>query len=86
METTQLSSKGQLVLPQRLRKVHGWRPGTVFTVKEVPEGVLLAPVARPPVFSPTRVEDVFGIGRRKGRRLSLQDMDAAVRSEATRHK
>lgn len=87
METTQLSSKGQLVLPQRVRKAHGWLPGTVFEVRELPEGVLLSPLAAKPAFAPTSIEQVFGMGRRNGRKtLSLEEMDAAVRAEAARRK
>jgi AbrB family looped-hinge helix DNA binding protein len=85
-ETTQLSSKGQLVLPQRVRKARGWRPGTVFRVKELPEGVLLSPVLDDRVFAPTSIDDVFGIGKGKGPALTLDEMDAGVRTEAARRK
>lgn len=86
METTQLSSKGQLVLPQRVRKLHGWTPGTVFEVKEVAEGVLLTPVAPRALFAPTEVAQVFGIGKQKGPRLSLEQMELAVEAEARRRR
>lgn len=88
METAQLSSKGQLVLPQRVRNAHGWAAGTVFEVKELPEGVLLSPLSSAPVFAPTRLDDVFGIGwgKGKGRRLSLKQMDEAVQMEAARRR
>jgi|TARA_R110001599_G_scaffold26612_23_gene93947 bifunctional DNA-binding transcriptional regulator/antitoxin component of YhaV-PrlF toxin-antitoxin module len=86
METAQLSSKGQLVLPQRVRNAHGWAAGTVFEVKELPEGVLLSPLSSAPVFAPTRLDDVFGIAKGKGRRLSLKQMDEAVQMEAARRR
>ncbi len=87
METTQLSSKGQLVLPQRVRKAHGWGAGTLFKVSDLPEGVLLSPLAAPPVFAPTQLKDVYGMAARPGRKpVSLAQMDAAVRAEAAKRK
>jgi len=85
-ETTQLSSKGQLVLPQRVRKARGWKPGTVFRVKEVPEGILLSPIPSGTPFAPTTVEEVFGIGKSRRRALSVEEMDAVVLAEAARRK
>ena len=41
--TTQLSSRGQLVIPKVLRDAHAWGQDTVFVVREHPEGVLLTP-------------------------------------------
>ena len=57
METTRLSTKGQLILPKTLRDSRAWLPGTEFRVEETPEGVLLRPVSR---FPQTRLEDVVG--------------------------
>jgi AbrB family looped-hinge helix DNA binding protein len=74
-----LSSKGQIVLPKYLRDRRGWSPGTVLDVEEVPEGVLLRFVKRPPVAS---VEDLLGCTGYRGPRRSLAEMDAAIRDEA----
>ncbi|MBI3924594.1 MAG: AbrB/MazE/SpoVT family DNA-binding domain-containing protein, partial [Armatimonadetes bacterium] len=41
METTRLSTKGQVILPRSLRRAKGWQPGTRFTVEDVGIGVLL---------------------------------------------
>ena len=57
METTRLSSKGQVILPKSVRDAHQWRPGTEFIVENTADGVLLRP-AKP--FPPTRFEDVVG--------------------------
>lgn len=86
MQTTSLSSKGQVVLPLRLRSAHGWKPGTAFEVRDMPEGVLLTPIASPPAFAPTRLDDVFGIATSPRGRVSLADMDAAVQAEAARQR
>ena len=44
MDTTRLSSKGQLVLPKAIHEADAWTEGTEFIVERVPEGVLLRPV------------------------------------------
>ena len=47
--TTQLSSRGQIVIPKVLRDAHAWGQNTTFVVREHPEGVLLTPEpAQPP--------------------------------------
>lgn len=79
METTRLSSKGQVVLPSAIRAARKWEAGLELSVEETPEGVLLRPL-KP--FAPTRVEDVFGSAGYTGRSMSLDDMQAAITAEA----
>ncbi|MEX2401279.1 MAG: AbrB/MazE/SpoVT family DNA-binding domain-containing protein [Rhodothermales bacterium] len=55
METTTLSSKGQVVIPKDVRVRHQWVPGQEFDVIETREGVLLRPRTGVPR---TRIEDV----------------------------
>ena len=43
METTRLSTKGQIVLPKDIRTARAWGPGTKFTVEERGDGILLRP-------------------------------------------
>ncbi len=57
METTKLSSKGQVVLPKSVREEHGWAPGTEFEIESTPDGVQLR--ARTP-FPRTGIGEVFG--------------------------
>ena len=45
METTRLSTKGQIVLPKTIRTSRAWGPGTEFTVEETRDGLLLRPAA-----------------------------------------
>lgn len=75
METTRLSSKGQVILPKAVREARNWEPGTEFTVEEVDDGVLLRPV-KP--FKPTTLEEVVGCTGYKGPARSLEDMERAV--------
>lgn len=82
-ERTRLSSKGQVVLPRAIRAARNWKPGTELVVEETAEGVLLKPSTP---FPPTRIEDVAGMARYKGKRLSLNDMEKAVMTEAARRR
>ena len=79
METTRLSSKGQVIIPKSVRDARGWEPGTELIVEDHPEGVLLRSHR---VFAPTRFEEVAGCLKRKGRPRTLQEMDKAIEAEA----
>lgn len=43
MPTTRLSSRGQVVLPKRVRDQNQWDPGQEFEVVQTEDGVLLRP-------------------------------------------
>lgn len=81
METTKLSSKGQIVLPKSLREAHGWAPGTEFTIESTPDGVTLR--ARSP-FPRTTLDEVVGSAGYAGPAKSLEDMEAGIRAAVTR--
>ena len=78
METTRLSSKGQIILPKRMRDSHHWTPGTDFSVEDTGEGVLLRPIK---TGQATRLDDLIGSLRAAGPARSIQEMDAAIESE-----
>lgn len=83
METTRLSTKGQVILPKTVRDSRAWLPGTRFAVEETPEGVLLRPVSRFPV---TRLEDVVGCLKYKGKPKTISQMkQGIVREIKKRH-
>ena len=75
MDTTRLSSKGQLVLPKAIRDADDWREGTEFLVERVPQGVLLRPLRPVPV---TRLEDVIGSAGYRGPARTMADMQRAI--------
>lgn len=83
MESTKLSSKGQVVLPSAIRKAKAWRAGQALAVELTPEGVLLRPL-KP--FAGTRLEDVVGCAGYEGPRKSIEEMDAAVAAQARKRK
>lgn len=79
METTKLSSKGQIIIPKGLRVARGWEPGTSFEIEERQDGILLRPVRTFPV---TTLDEVIGCLKWEGPPKSIADMDAAVMREA----
>ena len=81
METTKLSSKGQVVLPKSVRKKHGWHAGTEFEVESTADGVRLR--VRAP-FRRTELAQVFGSVPHAGPAKSLEDIDEGVRAAVAR--
>lgn len=86
MNTTRLSSKGQIVIPSALRIARAWKTGTRFELAETAAGLLLKPLEDASPFEPTEINAVFGMARYAGRKLSVEDMNAAVTAEAARRK
>jgi len=78
METTRLSSKGQIILPKAVRDVHRWAPGTDFSVEDTGDGVLLRPIK---TGRPSRLEDVAGCLPVRGSARSIEEMDEAIGAE-----
>ena len=75
METTTLSSKGQIIIPKALRDSHHWRPGTKFFIEETPAGLVLKPVSCFPV---TNLEDGLGCAGYKGPPKTVEQMREGV--------
>jgi len=81
METTRLSTKGQIILPKDIRASRAWGPGTEFTIEELGDGILLRPAAR---FSETSLEQVTGCLQSMGKLKTPKQMRAAIRREVMR--
>ena len=75
VETTKLSTKGQVILPKTVRDAHGWSAGTEFAVEDSPGGITLRPLRPTPS---SRLEDVVGCLRYTGRAKTLQQMEKAI--------
>lgn len=45
--TTKMSSKGQVVLPEALRQMYGWRSGTAFTILVYNGSIIMQPLKTP---------------------------------------
>ena len=81
METTRLSTKGQIVLPKTIRASRAWAPGTEFTVEETPDGILLRPAAG---FPEVDLDQVAGCLRSKRKSKTLAQMNSAIGHEVMR--
>lgn len=75
--TTNISTKGQVVLPKGVRDDLGWRPGDKLLVEQRPDSVVLR---RAQEDTPTRYEDVagsLGPARRKASVAEISSVSAA---------
>lgn len=82
METTRLSTKGQIILPKSIRDSRTWAPGTEFAVVETAAGILLRPAHR---FPESELDEVAGYLRWKGKPKSVREMNTAIEREV-RHR
>ena len=79
MQTTKLSSKGQVIIPKALRTRRRWEPGQELQTIETDEGVLLKPVS---VFPETSLRDVVSCLAYSGKAKSLEEMEEAIQKGA----
>lgn len=78
MDTTKLSSKGQVILPAAIRAANQWEPGVEFAVENTIDGVLLRPIKSVPT---TTLDEVIGCTGYAGKAHSVADMDKAITAE-----
>lgn len=81
METTRLSSKGQVIIPKAVRALHRWETGLELVVIDTGDGVLLKPKAP---FEESVLEDVAGCLKRSQKALSQDEIAEAVRDGVRR--
>ena len=75
MDTTKLSSKGQVIIPKHVRASHHWEVGQTLAVIDTGDGILLKPTSP---FCETRIEDVAGCLAYKGKGKVLEEMDEGI--------
>ena len=75
MDTTKLSSKGQVIIPKRFRTAHRWETGQELAVIDTGDGILLKPKTP---FQQTAINDVAGSLDYTGQPKSLEDMEKAI--------
>ena len=63
MQTGKLSTKGQFVIPNEIRKRHHLVAGTEFTISFVGDEIRLAPL---PIFPDATVEEAAGLLANRG--------------------
>ena len=79
METTKLSSKGQVIIPKALRNTHRWKAGLELVVVDMGDGILLKPKAP---FESTVLADVAGSLKDKVAAKTDEEIQAALRKDA----
>lgn len=83
METTRLSSKGQVIIPYAIRLAHQWTSGIEFVVTDTKEGILLTPLKHCKTAS---VKEVLGCVGYKGSKKSLRNMREGIAKGAKERK
>jgi AbrB family looped-hinge helix DNA binding protein len=81
LETTRLSTKGQIVLPKSVRASRAWGPGTEFTVEETGDGILLRPAG---CFPGATLDEVADCLRTSRKSKTPAQMRAAIGREVVR--
>ena len=76
MNTTKLSSKGQVIIPKPLRTAHHWEVGQELIVVDLGDGILLKPKTPFPV---TDIDDVASCLKFEGETKTLDDMELAIK-------
>lgn len=79
METTKLSSKGQVIIPKALRNTHRWEPGLELMVIDTGDGLLLKPKAP---FAPSDLADVAGMLKGRVTPRTDREIEAALTRSA----
>ncbi len=75
MNTTRLSSKGQVIIPKPLRTAHHWEAGLELVVVDLGDGILLKPKTP---FVETDISEVASCLKYRGKAKSLNEMKAAI--------
>ncbi|WP_066381724.1 MULTISPECIES: AbrB/MazE/SpoVT family DNA-binding domain-containing protein [unclassified Anabaena] len=75
MEITKLSDEGRVMIPEELRKSHGWEVGQELIVIAIGDGILLKPRK---TFPETTLDDVAGCLQYQGSPKTLEDMNNAI--------
>ncbi|MBE9490577.1 MAG: AbrB/MazE/SpoVT family DNA-binding domain-containing protein [Bacteroidetes bacterium] len=75
MNTTKLSSKGQVIIPKPLRIEHHWNTGQELIVIDLGDGILLKPKTP---FAETDINDVASCLTFKGKAKTLDDFESAI--------
>jgi len=75
MNTTKLSSKGQVIIPKPMRMEHHWNTGQELIVLDVGDGILIKPITP---FPETNINDVASCLKFKGNPKTLNDFESAI--------
>ena len=79
--TTKMSSKGQVVIPEAIRKRLGLEPGDQFVVVASKDAVILKTIKAPTL---DEFDELFAEARKQARRAGLERSDVADALAAAR--
>jgi AbrB family looped-hinge helix DNA binding protein len=79
--TTKMSSKGQVVIPEAIRKRLRLEPGVEFVVLGEGDTIILKPISVP---SMDEFDEIVARARKAARRAGLKQSDVAAAIEAAR--
>lgn len=82
MLTLKLNSKGQLTIPRNILAFYHWEKGKKFNISDRGGEIVIKPVSE---FPPSTLESPDTPSVYKGKPLTLEDMDNAVRTEADKN-
>ena len=83
LTTTRMSSKGQIVIPEELRRAFGWNSGTSFIVVGRADAIMLQPVTMPDM---ARFDGLIAESRRQAKAAGLRVGDVAAAITRVRSK
>lgn len=75
MESTKLSSKGQVIIPKHIRSLYHWETGQELSVIDTGDGILLKTKAP---FAESTLSEVAGCLHTDGTAKTLAEMNDAV--------
>jgi len=79
MQTVKLSTKGQFVIPNEIRKSHDLVVGTEFAISFVGDEIRLTPL---PMFPATTVDDAAGLLAKRGAKKPDENITRAKIAKA----
>ena len=80
VDTTRLSSKGQVMIPKGVREAHGWAEGIELSIEDLGNAIILRPIR---MFPLKTVDEVFGILKYARKAKTIEDMQAGIDSAMT---
>lgn len=78
MDTTKLSSKGQVIIPKSLRNAHHWETGLELVVIDTGDGILLRPKTP---FEASVLAEVSGLLKRQVQPKTDEEIKAALKKD-----
>jgi AbrB family looped-hinge helix DNA binding protein len=78
METTKLSSQGQVTIPQILREQYDWQDGQEFIIINCGDGILLKPKKIFQDFTETKLDEVAACLKYQGTAKTIEEMERAI--------